>query len=100
MEDMSPMATVLYADGRQRDVEPNNGTDFQLEELYRLLDVKMIEVVPLRETEQLMIIDEEGKLNDKPHNRVATAIAHFQSAIMPDDHIVGHALICDKSELT
>jgi hypothetical protein len=44
-----------------------------------------------------MIIDEEGKLNNKSVNDVATY--HFRKLTNEHDYIVGNALICDRSEI-
>lgn len=111
------------------------GLEFQLEELYAILECDMIEIVPviLFGREYYMVIDEEGKLKpDNQVNKVATSIyleqyggsaegyrqnkerlkamaeksGGFFIDATPEpingfyDHeIVGHALVCPKSEL-
>lgn len=69
-------------------IEPKNGTDFQLQELYDILSCKLIEVVRL--DNMILIIDEEGRLKDRPVNKFASI---FQRGM-----IVGDAIIC-KSDM-
>ena len=51
-----------------------------------------IEVVYLNK-ESMMIIDEEGKIKEKPVNKEATDIAHENQAIFNTDYIAGDAMI-------
>ena len=51
-----------------------------------------IEVVYLNK-ESMMIIDEEGKIKEKPINQEATDIAHEHEAIYNTDYIAGDAMI-------
>ena len=41
----------------------------------------------------LFMADEEGKLNNCPINKVATAMAHLNESIYPHDYIVGDVLL-------
>ena len=61
-----------------REVDPKNGTDFQLSELYALLGCTSIETLSLDER-NIMVLDEEGKLTGKPRKERATRIAGFVS---------------------
>ncbi len=72
------MAIVIPADVTQplQHVEPKNGTDFQLAELYKLLNCQMIEIRQVT-PELIMVLDEEGKLRDMPRNERATILADF-----------------------
>jgi hypothetical protein len=98
---MEGQVANLYRPGQGAEwVEPKNGTDFQLEECYQLLDCRSIELLFLRDSERIMIIDEEGKLKPNPvANTQATVIAKFENSIWDDDVIVGAALICKKGEI-
>ena len=88
-------ATLYTTDGGVRPVTPENGKDFKLEELYKLLKCDLVEVVYLNRT-QIMIIDEEGKLRSEPKvNQKATVIAWKYMAIHPKDVVVGDAIVCD-----
>ena len=86
-------AILIKADGTVTEIEPKNGTDFQLQECYKLLGCDMIQVIPTR-AGRIMVIDEEGKLNNKPVNREATAMVE----LFPGDYIVGDALICSEDQ--
>ena len=82
---------------RQYDNTNINKTNFNLKELYKLIDCDTIEVVYLSNGD-LMIIDENGKLLEKRYNDYATKILRTNN---PEnrDFIVGDALICSSSEL-
>ncbi len=95
---ISDMATLYKANGEIRNIYPENGRKFTLEELYGLLDCELIETVSLRSFIDLLVIDEEGKFRNKRVNRNATSLAHKNCAIRPDDFIVGDALYCPYSE--
>lgn len=82
--------TLLTVDGSTIQIRPENGSDFQLEQLYSVLGCDCIEVVRLRDN-MILIIDEEGKLVDKRINHKATALYNN-----PDDVIVGDALLCQS----
>lgn len=92
------MATLYKHSGAQVEVTPANGRDFQLDELYKLLDTDIIQVVHGIKG-HLMIIDEEGKLKDGWEDRVnLAATMQIKHALLPNDLIVGHALVCKKGE--
>lgn len=84
-------AALIGVDGANSELMPANGRDFKLEELYKVLGCRMIQVINIHPGTS-MIVDEEGKLNNKPLNAVATALA--SGYIMPDDWIVGPAIVC------
>ena len=52
-----------------------------------------IQVVELPEIEKQILMDEEGKLKEKPVNPDVTMIAHEHKAIFPTDTINGDAVI-------
>lgn len=78
------------------EVQPKNGTDFQLEELQDYIG-GYIEIVRLN-GDEIMVIDEEGKLKNLPFNVGATLVFNERSGIM-DDIIVGNALVCKTEEV-
>lgn len=87
-------AKLFKVDGTVVDVQPKNGTDFQLQEMYDLIGTDIIEIVHLYNG-MLMVIDEEGKLRNDPQvNPIAT---HLWMKDKPHswDYIVGNALVCD-----
>lgn len=90
------MARLLPVNGNSRDVSPANGKFFVIDELYKLIGCTMVEVVPLPDGRKL-VIDEEGKLQDKPLNLVASFMA--KDWLQPDDFISGTALLMTDDEV-
>jgi hypothetical protein len=86
-------AKIYKADGSIIDVKPNNGTDFSLEELQEIVG-GFIEVVSLMDNE-IMVINEEGKLIDLPFNETATQM--YQEVDGFYDYIAGDVLVCDSN---
>ena len=91
------MALIYRASGDVENVEPKNGTDFQLEELQAIVG-GWIEVKFLSDADGgVMIMNEEGKLRNLPYNERATTL--YREFVYEYDFIVGDVLICDKSEI-
>ena len=88
-------ARLLKASGEVMEIEPKNGTDFTLEELYEHLQCRLVEIITLNK-DDIMVIDEEGKWTSKGVNVNATKCAQENQAIMFWDYIVGHAIICNR----
>lgn len=91
-------AKLLLTDGREIEIEPSNGETFELEEMYGILKCDLIEIVTLVNSEDILVIDEEGKF--KPDNQInerATRIAVKHYGIIPSDVIVGNAILCHTS---
>lgn len=88
------MAEIFFTDGTKKVVEPENGKDFKLAELNKIVG-GYIECINL--PKQLMfVIDEEGKLKDKPINERATLM---YQAYVGQDVIVGDVLFCKQSQV-
>lgn len=87
-------ALVIKPDGSKFDIMPDNGRYFVLKELQKLVG-GFIELVHLPETDQLMVVNEEGKLQHLQYNPGATRVLYQN---FPDgvDYICGWAVICDK----
>lgn len=92
------MATLIRPDSTTQVVRPANGTDFTLDELYRILNCTTVEAVYLPDG-RIMVIDEDGKFS-KPLdvNPEATKLG-FKAGIATSDYIVGDALVCSNEEL-
>ena len=92
------MAKIYKANGEVLDIEPKNGTDFQLEELQAIVEGH-IELIFLPNN-QLMVLNEEGKIMGLPYNENATKQCSivFREAGC-SDFIVGDALICNQEEV-
>lgn len=89
------MATLYRVDGTREEVSPRNGESFELDEVYQILGIEVVQVVHTKDG-TLLLIDEEGKLNNAPKNEAATERMpdYFQSL----DYIVGNALECTEEE--
>ena len=86
-------ARIYKSDGSIADVKPNNGTDFSLGELQSIVG-GYIEIVGLLDNE-IMVINEEGKLIDLPYNENATQL--YQEVDGFYDYIAGDVLVCDSN---
>ncbi len=94
-----PNATLILTDGTTKTIQPENKHDFKLKELKALLNCDMIEVTesyavlqPYQSNhDHILIIDEEGKLKNKPRNELATEWYNDQGI---GDFIVGDAILC------
>lgn len=93
---MNIMAKLYKTSGETLDVEPRNGTDFQYDELNSFVG-GLIEIIWLN-NEDLMVVNEEGKLKDLPFNEKATEL---YGSIFGEstDFIVGDALICKSNQI-
>lgn len=83
------------------EVEPNNGTDFTLEELQHIVDGAM-DIQKLPKSGLIMVLNDEGKLNGLPKNEKATELwkENYPIAEFPennDELVVGTVLVCDPS---
>jgi hypothetical protein len=88
------MAELLRADGTREMVAPKNGTSFEfIGEAYDLIGTDMIQLVATRDG-RILMIDEEGKLKEKPVNAAATALYRYGDL----DQIVGDVLVCSSAE--
>lgn len=88
------LSTVINTDGLHKNVEPSNGEDFSLEELRRFVGGH-IEIVRLSKS-QVMVVNEEGKVNDLPENQYATMLVNIAGI---RDVIVGNVLVCDINKI-
>lgn len=88
------MATLIKSTGEELSISPAKGKYFTLKELQGYVD-GYIETLPVATT-QLMVVNEEGKLNNLPPNKRATEIA-LENCIL--DVIVGDVLICLTNEI-
>lgn len=84
-------AKIIYTDKEAEDYTPKNGKTFEFDELQGVVGGHF-EIVWLNDG-RMIIVDEEGKLNNKEVNIPATNILrrdHFTT-----DYIVGTAIVCD-----
>ncbi|MBD5237533.1 MAG: DUF3846 domain-containing protein [Bacteroidales bacterium] len=91
------MARLIKAIGGEVEITPENGKSFGLEEAQNNVG-GYIQILPL-DDENVMIMDEEGKLKERLFNVTATKIAYRYNAIFPGDYIVGDVIICKNDEI-
>lgn len=84
------IAEYIEVDGTVHTVKPLNGKDFSLDELQHYVK-GYIEIVYLKDG-TLLVVNEEGKLNELPINQVATNLYNNSN-----DIIVGNVLHCSKN---
>ena len=87
------MATLIKSNGEEINVIPNNKTDFQLVELQKFVG-GFIEIVRTKDN-KIMVMNEEGKINDLPINYKATELYQYNEF----DSIAGDVLICQSNEI-
>ena len=83
------MATLYRTNGTQEKVVPKDGDSFSLSEMQRYVG-GCIEIVDARDGRLIIVLNEEGKLNNLPFNHAVTAIY-----ANPNDYIAGDALVVD-----
>ena len=83
------MARWIKTNGETIEVHPKNGVDFSLEELQGFVG-GFIEIVRV-DDDRIMVVNEEGKLNELPVNGIATYMAR--------ELIVGDVLVCKADEV-
>jgi hypothetical protein len=95
--------TIIRPDGTETEVQPINGKDFKLAELNSIVE-GYIEIVPIgkhildgkqKPSHWIMILNEEGKLQNLPVNERASIL--FEEANHTTDIIVGTVLICPQN---
>ena len=88
-------AKLLKVSGEVMEIEPKNGTDFKLDELYKYLQCSLVEVINLNQ-DDIMVVDEEGKYTSNVVNVNATVLAQENQAITSWDYIAGDAIVCNR----
>lgn len=89
-------ARLLKVSGEVMEIEPKNGTDFKLDELYKHLQCSLVEVINLNQ-DDIMVVDGEGKwASNNVINVNATVLAQENRAIVFWDYVAGNAIVCNR----
>ena len=89
------MAKIIKTTDEVIEVEPKNGTDFRLEELKEIVG-GYIQIVYLS-NDEIMVMDEEGKLKHKDLNLIASK--RFRKDVNRYDSVVGDVLVCKNNQI-
>ena len=89
------MAKIYKVNGEILDIEPKNGSDFQLDELQGIVN-GYIEILPLN-NDEIMVVNEEGKIYGLEFNSLASQ--RMLAAGYRGDYIVGDVLVCKNDEV-
>ena len=115
------MARLLKPDGTITPIEPINGTDFSLDELYKLIGCEMVQICSSRNGKTIIFdeefncrgdvanhptlgiclveTDENGKETYKPYlNKLATMSMHPDMGPFVHNVICGNAVVCENGE--
>jgi hypothetical protein len=81
------MAVILYTDGSSKDVRPENGNYFEVEELMAIVEGP-VQMIPMADGRIMTFIEEGGPDAESgraglPPNEEATKLAGFQSSEGP-----------------
>lgn len=90
------MAQIIKTDGTVIEVQPKNGTDFQLDELQAVVE-GYIQIVHIG-YDEVMVVNEDGKFQCE-WNGAATTLAKMRKAIRPNDYISGNVLVCNVKQI-
>ena len=94
------MATLIKSNGEETNVIPQNKTDFKLDELQNYVG-GIIEIVRTKDN-KMMVMNEEGKINDLPINQKASELYQYNEPHCRQasfDFIAGDVLICNENEI-
>lgn len=89
-------AQVIKVDGTIVEVEPKNGTDFSLAEMYEHTGCSMVQFASAKDG-RIIIVDEEGKMFGKEINAAATEL--YKYGDHPGYELVGDVLICSPEQI-
>ena len=90
------MAQIILTNGTTKDVQPKNGKKFSLSEAQKAVG-GYVQLIRL-DHQNIMLVNEDGKLQRSAKNLLATTVAHNFAAIFPNDFIVGDVLVCKNNE--
>lgn len=90
------MDRIIKTNGEVIPTSPKNGSDYSLEEMQEIVG-GYIEIIASADGSEVMVLNEEGKLNELPYNPEATR--WFAKNHGDYDYIVGNVLVCDTDHV-
>ncbi len=97
------MAQLLKTDGTIQEIEPQNGKDFSLGELYKAIGCETIEVIYLShetgDDDNILIGDEEARLIDEPEENPEATRLWVKAWGRGYGNLVGNMILCKSKEL-
>ena len=92
------MAVLINTDGTEFEVQPANGENFTLQEMYDMIGCSLVQMIYLADG-NIMWLDEEGKFKDPVirNDRATTLLEEAGGGY--GDFIAGKALVCKDSEV-
>lgn len=89
---------ILRPDAEAEPIAPRDGKKFREAELLEILDCRSFAPVQIGRSGLWFLIDDEGKLSDKPYNHLATK---FWLTIQPEvkgwDYVAGTCIVCRRN---
>ena len=100
------MATLYKTDGTSEDVSPENGKNFQLEELYKLLNCTNVELIDINSDFTIMIGDGEARCKNEDCqvvNRSASLVYRLGWVTEVENVndlplIIGDVIVCQSNQ--
>lgn len=91
------MATIIKTNGDRAEITLETDDRQQLAQLQAAVG-GFIQIIELTRTQQLLIVNEEGLIDDLPINPTATELA-YGYALMAQGGIRGNVVLCARAEL-
>jgi len=91
------MGNLIKTNSVMSNVEPKSGSTYTVEEIRELIGCEWVTIIHLGGG-SMLVVDEEGKMNNKPVNSFATQLAK-DAKINMLDYVVGDVLLIRTEEL-
>ena len=89
------MATIIDVNGEEREVKPKNGSDFKLDELYKLLGCTIIEIVATNDDRIMVVNGDPIDVKEFIVNKKATELYWFGD----ETPLAGKVLVCERDQV-
>lgn len=95
-------AKIIYPNNTFVETNPKNSKFFTLEELQKIVGGYIEIIRPPSKNGAILVINEEGKLNNLPVNKLASEMWQENCSKGSEralDYVVGNVLLCHESQL-